>query len=109
MISCLRSNFYDQYSSDVILSQGHLIVVSVSCNIDKDLDTSFEMSKFSKKEPTHLCKFCDIEGATQLFLRSDHFVSSTISYLLLGLNLMPTTLCILQLFSDYIVEIKLMQ
>ena len=52
------------------------MVVSVPCDIGKDQDTSFEMNKFSKKEPINFCKFCDNEGATYLLLPSDHFVSS---------------------------------
>ena len=47
------------------------MVVSVPCDIGEDYDTSFEMNKFSKKEPRTFCKFCDSEGATHLLLRSD--------------------------------------
>ena len=47
--SCLRSKFYDKYSTDDILSQGHLMVLSVLCDIEKDYDTSFEINNFSKK------------------------------------------------------------
>ena len=36
LTSCLRSKFYDKYSSDDILSQGHLMVLSVPCDIQKD-------------------------------------------------------------------------
>ena len=49
LTSCLRSKFYDQYSRDDIVSQGHLMVLSVPCDIEKDQNTSFEMNKFSKK------------------------------------------------------------
>ena len=62
------------------------MVVSVPCDIGKDYDTSFEMNKFN------FGKFCGRKGATQLLLVSYHFVSPTISFLLLGVNLMPTTL-----------------
>ena len=47
--SCVWYKFYDQFSSGDILSQGHIIVLSVPCDIGKDWETSFEMNKFSKK------------------------------------------------------------
>ena len=51
------------------------MVVSVPCDMHKYYDTSFEINSFPKKKPINFCKFCDSEGATQLFLRSDHFVN----------------------------------
>ena len=64
LTSCLRSKFYDQCSSDDLLPQGHLIVLSVPCYMCKDYfkETFFEMNKFLKKEPIHFCKFYDNEG-----------------------------------------------
>ena len=44
----LRSQFYDQYSSDDILLQGHLVVLRVPYDIEKDQSTSFEINKFPK-------------------------------------------------------------
>ena len=54
------------------------MVVNVPCDTGKDQGTFFKMNKFSTKEPVSFCKFCDSEGATQLFLLSNHFVSSTV-------------------------------
>ena len=34
--SCVWYKFYDQFSSGDILSQGHIIVLSVPCDIGKD-------------------------------------------------------------------------
>ena len=34
--SCVWSKFYDQFSSGDILSQEHMIVLSVPCDIGKD-------------------------------------------------------------------------
>ena len=88
LISRLRSKFYDQYSADDILSQGHLMVVSVPCDISKDpfKYTFFEMNKFPKKEPLNFCKVYDNEGTTQLLLQSDHFINPTVWYFAFGLN-----------------------
>ena len=37
------------------------MVVRVPLDMGKDYDTSFEMNKFSKKEPINFCNFCDSE------------------------------------------------
>ena len=80
MISRLWSNFFDQYSGDDDLLQGHLMVVSVLCDMRKDSfkDTFFEMNNFRNEEPINCCKFYDNEKTTQLLLRSDHFINPTI-------------------------------
>ena len=56
------------------------MIVSVPRDMRKDSfkDTSFEINKFPKKEPTNFCKFYDNEGATQLLLRFDHFINPTV-------------------------------
>ena len=74
------SKFFDQYSSDDILSEGHLMLLSISCDMCKDFfkETFFEMNKFPKEEPINCCKFYDNEGATELLLRSDHFINPTV-------------------------------
>ena len=36
LASSFQSKFYDQYSSGDILSQGHLMLLSVPCDIEKD-------------------------------------------------------------------------
>lgn len=68
----------------MIGSQNHLTVCAVpwvpgviSKGLFRDYfkDASFEMNKFQTKEPKNLRKCYDSEGATQLHLRSDHFVS----------------------------------
>ena len=76
----ILSKFYDQYSSDDILPEGYLMLLSISCDMSKDFfkETFFEMNKFRKNEPINFCKFYDNEGATQLLLRSDHFISPTV-------------------------------
>ena len=53
---------------------------SVSFDMCKDFfrETFFEMKKFPKKEPIYFCKFYDNEGATELLLRSDHFINPTV-------------------------------
>ena len=55
-MSRFQSEFYGEYSSDDILSQEHLTVVSVPCDVHKEYvkDTYFfKMNKFSKKEPVN--------------------------------------------------------
>ena len=37
----------------------------------------FDMNKFPKKEPINFSKFYDDGAATQLLLRSDHFIDPT--------------------------------
>ena len=56
------------------------MVVRVSCDIGKGFlkDTSFEMNKFPKMKLLNFRKYYDSEGATQLLLRSDHFVNPTV-------------------------------
>ena len=63
-MSSFWSKFYDQYSGDDNWSQGHLMIVSVLCDMRKDSikDTFFEMNKFPKKEPLNFCKPYDNEG-----------------------------------------------
>ena len=53
---------------------------SVLCHMCKDFfkETFFEMNKFPKKEPMHFFKFYDNVGATQLLLRSDHFINPAV-------------------------------
>ena len=94
LISPLRSKFYDQYSGNDNLPQGHLIVVSVPCDIRKDSfkDSFFEMNKFPMKEPINFCKFYDNEGTTHLLLWSDHFINPTVWYLFFDLNFMTSSL-----------------
>ena len=55
LMSRLWSKFYGHFFSDDILSQGHLMVVSVPCDIRKDSfkDTFFEINKFPKKKHTY--------------------------------------------------------
>ena len=64
------------------------MLLSVSCDICNDFfkETFFEMNKFAKKELKNFCKFYDNEGATQLLLRSDHFISPTVQYFFFDLN-----------------------
>lgn len=49
----LRSYCYEQFSSDDMLSQGHLVAVSVTSDRHKDSlnDTSFEICRFPKEDP----------------------------------------------------------
>ena len=72
-MSRLQCKFYDQYSSDHILSQGHPMIVSVPCDMPKESikDTFFEINKFPKKKPTNFCKFYDSEGTFQFLLQSN--------------------------------------
>ena len=74
----LWCKFYDQCSSDNILSQGHLVVVSVRCDIRQRLGHFFRNEQIFQEGTIDFCKFCDSEGATRLLLRSDHFISSTV-------------------------------
>ena len=92
MISRLRSKFFDQYSGDDDLLQGHLMVVSVLYDMRKDYfkDTFFEMNNFPNEEPINCCKFCDNEKNNQLLLRSDHFINPTIWFFFFGLNFMTS-------------------
>ena len=58
-MSRLQSKFFNQYSGDDNLSQGHLMVMSVLFDMRKKSfkDTFFEMNKFPKKEPINFVKF----------------------------------------------------
>ena len=51
LIFRLRSKYFDQYSGDDNLSQGHLIVVSVLYDMHKDFfqDTFFQITNFERK------------------------------------------------------------
>ena len=51
LIFRLRSKYFDQYSGDDNLSQGHLIVVSVLYDMRKDFfqDTFFQITNFERK------------------------------------------------------------
>ena len=49
LTSCVWSKVYGQFSSGDMLPQGHIIVMSVPCDIGKDYETSFKMNKFLKK------------------------------------------------------------
>ena len=96
LIYHLQSKFYDQCSSNDILSQGHLMVVSISCDMRKESfkDTFFEMNKpmnEPKNEPINFCKLYD-EGTFQLLLRSDHFINLTVWYLVFSLNFLASIL-----------------
>ena len=77
----LQGNYFQNEKKfviyDAILSQGHLMVVRVPCDMRKDsfIDTPFEMNKFPKKEPINFCKFYYSEGATQLLLRVEHLTN----------------------------------
>ena len=106
-ISYFWSKFYDQYSSDDILSEGHLMLLSVSCDMCKDFfkETFFEMNKFPKKEPINFCKFYDNEGATQLPLRSDHFINSTVCYFLFDLNFITSILVMMSFHKGMVVSV----
>ena len=76
----LRSKFDNQYSCVAMSFQGHLIVVSVQCDISKGSfkDTSLEMNKFPKKVPVNFHKCYDSEGAIQLLLWSNRFVNPAV-------------------------------
>ena len=52
----ISPKFYDQYSSDYISSQGHLMIVKVLCDMHK------ESIKFLKKKPLNFCKLFDNKG-----------------------------------------------
>ena len=66
LLSRFWPTFYDQLSNDCVWH-----------GKDSFKDTSLEMNRFSKKKAISFCKFYDNEGATQLLLRSDHFINPT--------------------------------
>ena len=107
LTSYFWSKFYDQNSSDDILSEGHLMLLSVSCNMCKDFfkETFFKMNKFPKKEPINFCKFYDNEGATQLILRSDHFINPTVWYLFVGPNFITSILMMMSFHKGVVVSV----
>ena len=80
LIYRLTSEFADQCCSVDMLSQGHLMIMRVPCDMGKvfSKDTSLEINKFPKNEPINFRKFFDSDGVTQLLWWSDHFVNSDI-------------------------------
>ena len=65
----------------------------------------FEMNKFPKKEPINFCKFYDNEGATQLLLRSEHFINPTVWYLFFGLNFITSILVMMSFHKGVVVNV----
>ena len=53
LTSCFWTKFYDQYSSDDILSPGHPILLNVLSDTCKNFfkETFFKLNKFPKRKP----------------------------------------------------------
>ena len=68
------------------------MVVSIPCDMRKDflILHFFRNEKVSEEKVINFCKFYDSEGSTQLLLRSDHFISPTVGYLVFGLDFMTS-------------------
>ena len=64
----------------------------------------FEMTKFPKTEPINFCKFYDNEGDTQLLLQSDHFINSTVWYLIFGQNFI-TSILVLSFYKCMVMSV----
>ena len=94
LISRLWSKFYDQYSSDDILSKGYLMIVSVPCDMRKESikDTFLRWENLQKKNLLNFCKSYDNEETFELLLRYHHFINPTVWYLVFGLNFMASIL-----------------
>ena len=83
------------------------MLLSILCDMCKDFfkETFLKMNKFPKEEPMNSCKFYDNVGATQLLLRSDHFINPVVWYLFFGLNFIISILVMMSFHKGVVVGV----